>query len=567
MTELIKTKKTTGSVSFKNHESSLAAISDDNIELDLHRYSSLDRLTANNKSKSSNSKFAFIINYRLIKTFLLILTWISFGLNFELIGSTMEDLKIYLDVNYSKYSFGLVLRNTGYLTLTFLLGFILDKLTSYADILMALSSLILGFTSYFIPITRNYFMAMSYYLAQGLCQAVYDLTGNVMIINLWSEINSSPINAMHGGYGIGAILATQIAKPFIKFEPPITKQIIFISSSSSNDKNSTQSILKILRLETNLSNNSYNLNNEIDLRTPYWISGSISILIAFIFLATQFYESKNKHNNSKKKREFMLLTEDLSDNEINDDDNEQENNEKIKYFMKNLLFSDKTYTGKALVYMLVQIGLFMLVFVLTQGSFTVITRFMLTYLTKGPANLDIKTYSIIISLFWALFIFSRFISTYLAVIIDPIYFFLIILFMNSFVSALFLVPALTTYEIFFWIALPVLGATSGPIMPTGLMIAKEIINFNSFVLSLFIVGMASGGILFQQLTGELLDHFDVNNNNDSKYWMGFKNINSSYAIPHLIFLSSFLALITFLPIFILFKKWNQAMFYKIQTNQ
>jgi microcystin-dependent protein len=60
---------------------------------------------------------------------------------------------------------------------------------------MALSSLILGFTSYFIPITRNYFMAMSYYLAQGLCQAVYDLTGNVMIINLWSEINSSPINA------------------------------------------------------------------------------------------------------------------------------------------------------------------------------------------------------------------------------------------------------------------------------------------------------------------------------------------------------------------------------------
>jgi hypothetical protein len=207
MTELIKTKKTT-SVSFKNHESSLA-ISDDNIELDLHRYSSLDHLTRNNKSKSSNSKLAFI-NYRLIKTFLLILTWISFGLNFELIGSTMEDLKIYLDVNYSKYSFGLVLRNTGYLTLTFLLGFILDKLTSYADILMALSSLILGFTSYFMPITRNYFMAMSYYLAQGLCQAVYDLTGNVMIINLWSEINSSPINAMHGGYGIGAILGTYI---------------------------------------------------------------------------------------------------------------------------------------------------------------------------------------------------------------------------------------------------------------------------------------------------------------------------------------------------------------------
>lgn len=39
---------------------------------------------------------------------------------------------------------------------------------------------------------------MTYYLAQGVSQSIYDLTGNVIILGLWSEINASPINAMHG---------------------------------------------------------------------------------------------------------------------------------------------------------------------------------------------------------------------------------------------------------------------------------------------------------------------------------------------------------------------------------
>ena len=57
------------------------------------------------------------------------------------------------------------------------------------------------------------------FLVQGLATALYDLGGNHIVLKLWDGISSSPINAMHSGYGIGALIAVQLAKPFIKFDP------------------------------------------------------------------------------------------------------------------------------------------------------------------------------------------------------------------------------------------------------------------------------------------------------------------------------------------------------------
>ena len=202
---------------------------------------------------------------------------------------------------------------------------------------------------------------------------------------------------------------------------------------------------------------------------------------------------------------------------------------------------------------------FFLVFVMTQGAITIITRFMLTYLTKGPANLDIKAYSIIFTLFWGMFICSRFVSTYISLKVESIIFFFIILISNSFLCMLFLVPFLVKYEIFFWICIPILGLLQGPIMPLGLMVAKKALDFNSFVLSLLIMSMALGGMVSQQITGELLDHFRI-----GSHWMGFNDPNTSFIIPHLLFIYSFSSLIIFLPIFFLFRNFDQLNTFKIQ---
>jgi hypothetical protein len=81
--------------------------------------------------------------YRIIKTVLMIMAWISYGLNFELTGTTLEDLRVLLSINYQSVAFLIVIRNIGYIIVSVGAGLVLDKLIKYADLLMAFASILI----------------------------------------------------------------------------------------------------------------------------------------------------------------------------------------------------------------------------------------------------------------------------------------------------------------------------------------------------------------------------------------------------------------------------------------
>ncbi|RNA38239.1 sodium-dependent glucose transporter 1A-like [Brachionus plicatilis] len=478
-------------------------------------YASQTSLRNRNKSES------YTLYYRFLKTVLLIFAWISFGLNFEIVGPTFEDLKTYLQVNYSSISFALVLRNIGYLSLTVLFGLVLDKYSKYSENLMAFSSALIAVSNCLIPITRNYFTQTIYFLCQGLAQAVYDLGGNHIILNLWSGINTSPINAMHAGYGIGAIFATQLAKPFIKFDPYKMNKTDVDDSSVSMDA--------------------------IDLRWPYWISSLIALLVSLLFLYAQLAENKNRHKYEKNRKKLILLGEDLNMDTLSIGTSSSLTQNKLSLFFQRLFVGKEKLhylSKKQYNRLMLQIFLFFMVFLFNQGYFTILSRFMITYLTMGPAKLEIEIFIIVQTLFWAFFIIGRFLAAYLAFKLDTVVFFTLILSLNFLINLLFIIPLFTKFSLFFWICIPLLGLCSGPMTPTGIMLAKQLLDINSFVLSLFIVGLASGGIVFQQVAGAFLDLLDPN----EQSWLGFTNANSAYIIPHLACISSFFCLLFFVPI-------------------
>jgi hypothetical protein len=241
-----------------------------------------------------------------------------------------------------------------------------------------------------------------------------------------------------------------------------------------------------------------------------------------------------------------------------------ENFSKVNIFFQKLIFGGLYHTGLRLLYMCTQIVLFIFIFIFISGFFTVMSRFLLTYLTLGPAKLSIESFAYMQTLFWIFFILSRFCASYVALIFDGTKFYLFVLISNTFVSVLFLIPYLTVdNKMFFWFGISMLGLTSGPTIPSGLMVAKQILNFNAFLLSLFIVGIASGGILFQQLIGYLLDTFK-----SPQYLIGFdnKNINSSYIIPYIAFLASLLSLLFYIPVYLLNKLYSNGDIKKYSNN-
>lgn len=96
--------------------------------------------TTLNKHNNRRKDDKYTINYRIVKTIVLILAWVSLGVNLEMIGPTLEDLKIFLNIDYSTISIALILRNVSYLGVTVVFGLFLQKFTNYYELIMAFSS-------------------------------------------------------------------------------------------------------------------------------------------------------------------------------------------------------------------------------------------------------------------------------------------------------------------------------------------------------------------------------------------------------------------------------------------
>jgi fucose permease len=153
-------------------------------------------------SKNRNELEKYSKKYRFFKAILLIFAWIAFGFNLEVIGPTLEDLRHFLNINYVQISLSLALRNLGFLCMTLVFGLVLDKVGNYIDIWMAFSSATISIVNFLLPITKVYFLSLLYFLVQGLSQAVYELGGNFIILNLYTGTSNSYINSMHAGYGM-----------------------------------------------------------------------------------------------------------------------------------------------------------------------------------------------------------------------------------------------------------------------------------------------------------------------------------------------------------------------------
>ena len=102
-----------------------------------------------NSAKTSNENLSlkkekanpYSRKYRILKTVLLVLAWVSYGIIQEMPRTTLEDLRILLNTNYSDTSLFMIAKNIGYLLSTILVGILLDKFLTRADTIIAFGKL------------------------------------------------------------------------------------------------------------------------------------------------------------------------------------------------------------------------------------------------------------------------------------------------------------------------------------------------------------------------------------------------------------------------------------------
>ena len=332
---------------------------------------------------------------------------------------------------------------------------------------------------------------------------------------------------MHSGYGIGAIFAVQILKGYIKFDP-----------------------LRNLEDSRNFTSSSFITSKDISLITPYTIGGVLGVVIVLAFLIAQYFERKaiEKFDEEFLKRVCSFEKRYKFD---------RKNNKFIKS-IQNMIFGIEFENGSSIFVLSLITTLIFFLFMFAYGTLTIVSTFMLTYLTEGPAKFNVSVFIQLQTLYWMFFIAGRLSAAFLGFKMNSLVFFALLISIELIFIALYALPFLNSIQMFYWFIIPSLGFILGPLVPSCFMIPKYLFkNINSFLLSIFFIGSGIGNISSQYATGFILDKCTVSHN-----WLYYSNPTSKYLIPFILFLCISICAIIFFIILIVYKINYKTVFLK-----
>ncbi len=188
---------------------------------------------------------------------------------------------------------------------------------------------------------------------------------------------------MHAGYGIGAIIAVQLLKPFIRFDPSKMNRI---------DENRLNQTLDISNQSNLIPAESAVTADDIKLDIPYSAVCLFGMIILICFLIAQYFEIKNETKIQKLKEEQVLTLKTSSRN--------MDFSVKKFPFLQKLLFKDIEYRGNSIYVAFAQILLIFLMLVMVMACWNINTTFMLTFLTQGPAKFTVDGFIRVQSTIW-----------------------------------------------------------------------------------------------------------------------------------------------------------------------
>ena len=372
-------------------------------------------------------------------------------------------------------------------------------------------------------------------MSQGVSQALFDICVSGAILRLWSGISNSPINGAQAGYGVGALIATFLSKPFVKFNP------IIISDKQNSTFVTNQTLMMVE-------------SSDITLQIPYSLAAAVGLLLAIAFVFAQYFETINTMKFNKKKiRDEINEIEDLNANK-------SEATKKAGGILdkfNNLIFNDVHYESNVFKSKSI-LTLLTVILAMSIGGFSIIlVNFMITFTTKGPAKLPLNSYFSIQVLFWIFIVVGRLLASLVAYKLNTLVYFFTLILLNLACIALYAIPYFNSIQKFYLFIIIPLSLFNAPVIPSIFMVLKHIMGkVSSILISLSGIGLAIGAISAQYLTSFILDKFEPKPD-----WLGYKNATSVYTIPIIVLFNVMVSVLVF---FLLVLVYN---FYKRKNKR
>ncbi|CAF1038596.1 unnamed protein product [Adineta steineri] len=236
-----------------------------------------------NEQISTGIKIYFNHPWYLFKTEFFIFMWIILGFHLELIGSTWPILGRNINVDYTGMGSVLASRAVGYLVAN-LLDISLQNITKkYAEALLICAFMLAAIVMWIL------------FFIQGLTQSLTHIAGTHILLTMWGVNATVPLNAVHIGYGIGAVFANLLVRPFLNGKVS--------SMNIPNSKTINSTLVPVIILKTYSS-----------IFIPYLITSILCVLIAIGNVYFYLHESRNQREKLETRQaDYGTLTNDITD--------------------------------------------------------------------------------------------------------------------------------------------------------------------------------------------------------------------------------------------------------------
>ena len=272
--------------------------------------------------------------------------------------------------------------------------------------------------------------------------------GNTMVMDLWGDQAASPMHSLHFGFGFGALLAPQIARPFLGPE-----EETFPNASTESPAN----IEDLSRIEI-----------------PYTIAAILIFLFSLVILG--FYIKGAPKGFPMRKNSKNILK----------------------------MASPGSCTSGHVMFGVAMFVCLFIYFIQAVGGERAYGKFLFSFAYEtGLMDKDLA--SVLQSVFWLSFTTARLLGVPLAKFLP-----LNVIIIGDICLALFSSVMLAIFAVdnavFLWVFTIGIGFAIAVVFPNGMSWANLHMQMNSVGTMVFLVGGSVGGFIYQYLTGYLFEN-------------------------------------------------------------
>jgi len=416
---------------------------------------------------------------RNVQTVFMLLAGLGIGLNGEVLGTTLVYLKQRIGINYEEMSRSLAAESVGQIIGQLVAGFVFDKFPRSGNICLSTSLIFGSAITCFIPWSPSLVVLACLHFGNGLSRGVIAGGVSCRIFQLWKEKATFPTHLFHLCGGIGFLLASQIAKPFLPKNEYDTQAVNLTSENPSLDAYDTKPYMGNNTI-TSAQKLQLIIHPEEHIEYPYLIISiyTLTIGIAFLVLHLLMYSFTKEIASSSSGKSPRDDIEDA--------------------------FSWRLMSWKRRIHAAFFILPFALLWILGVGVEKSLGRFLFPFVTESELAFTPHQGSNFLMVFWLSFTAGRLFAAVISLYLHPLKLLTLALCL-SIASSVPLFSFGDSNVVVIWVCTAAFAVSVGPMFASTMTCLNRYISMTPALVTLAFVCSPIGNIGFTRLTAVLFD--------------------------------------------------------------